>query len=203
MNISGYRWACHDVTMQNKEENFCNYNYIGDGICDDECNFEEYEFDQGDCCNNTNTDWDMECEECECKIKINIDPCQEDQIGDGYCHDECNDSAHNFDGGDCCRIDVFDFDYDWFGFCEECKCKEKPICQESKIGDGYCHDECNVFAHNFDGGDCCTGDNSRFTKLDWDKYCDVRYFYERLFSYHRNNFIAELQLYRRCRSRKM
>ena len=90
MNISGYRWACHDVTMQNQEENDCNYNYIGDGICDDECNFEEYEFDQGDCCNNTNTDWDMECEECECKIKINIDPCQEDQIGDGYCHDDSN-----------------------------------------------------------------------------------------------------------------
>ena len=35
MSTSGYRWACHDVTKQNQAENDCNYNFIGDGLCDD------------------------------------------------------------------------------------------------------------------------------------------------------------------------
>ena len=38
VNTLEYRWACHDVTKQNQAENNCNYNFIGDGICDDEVN---------------------------------------------------------------------------------------------------------------------------------------------------------------------
>ena len=38
--------------------------------------------------------------------------------GDGYCDDENNMAACNWDGGDCCNNDLPDYDI----FCLECQC---------------------------------------------------------------------------------
>jgi hypothetical protein len=52
--------------------------FIGDGVCNDETNIAECEFDGGDCCTNPN------------------------MVGDGICNDETNRLGCNYDGGDCC-----------------------------------------------------------------------------------------------------
>ena len=45
----------------------CILSYIGDGTCDDDCNFSQHDFDGGDCCGGTlNPDY---CSICECKQK--------------------------------------------------------------------------------------------------------------------------------------
>ena len=38
--------------------------------------------------------------------------------GDGYCNDENNVAACDWDGGDCCNNDLPDYDI----FCSECQC---------------------------------------------------------------------------------
>ena len=57
-------------------------------------------------------------------------------------------------------------------FCQHqaCQCLQQAQCAgvQNWIGDGYCHDENNNPACQFDGGDCC--DNSNYY---WDDYCSV------------------------------
>ena len=55
-------------------------------------------------------------------------------IGDGHCQDGNNKGACNYDGGDCCSIDL--------------------------IGNGFCNIETNNAECNYDGGDCCGPDIS-------------------------------------------
>ena len=52
--------------------------FLGDGVCNDETNFAECDYDGGDCC---------------------IDP---NLVGDAICNDETNNLGCNYDGGDCC-----------------------------------------------------------------------------------------------------
>ena len=52
--------------------------FIGDGVCNDETNMAECDYDGGDCCPNPN------------------------MVGDGICNDETNQHECNYDGGDCC-----------------------------------------------------------------------------------------------------
>ena len=81
--------------------------WIGDGICDDDSNTPECDYDGGDCCTDTEQ---THCEECLCKI---TDSSSEEHgkpqsclhhewIGDGVCDDENNIPECDFDGGDCC-----------------------------------------------------------------------------------------------------
>ena len=44
-----------------------------------------------------------------------------------------------------------------------------PNCIESYIGDGYCDDDNNNDACQFDGGDCCNQ-----STIQWNMYCYVR-----------------------------
>lgn len=43
-----------------------------------------------------------------------------------------------------------------------------PNCIESYIGDGYCDDDNNNDACQFDGGDCCNQ-----STIQWNMYCYV------------------------------
>ena len=52
--------------------------FVGDGICNDEINIAECNFDGGDCCPNPS------------------------MVGDALCNDETNHLGCNYDGGDCC-----------------------------------------------------------------------------------------------------
>jgi len=64
-----------EKSAESQEEN-CDSKWIGDGVCNYQCYYEEYKFDGGDCC------------------QLNL-------IGDGICDDACNFEKHKFDGGDC------------------------------------------------------------------------------------------------------
>ena len=48
-----------------------------------------------------------------------LEECEVPELqGDGYCDDENNMAACNWDGGDCCNNDLPDYDI----FCLECQC---------------------------------------------------------------------------------
>merc|ERR1719483_643897 len=44
--------------------------------------------------------------------------CEDQWHADGYCDDENNMAACDWDGGDCCNNDIPDYDI----FCSECQC---------------------------------------------------------------------------------
>ena len=72
--------------------------------------------------------------------------------GDGFCDDENNNADCNYDGGDCCLLDVNS------EHCSECVCYHQETCiagVHPLVGDGLCHDENNNADCNYDGGDCC------------------------------------------------
>ena len=74
-------------------------------------------------------------------------------VGNGFCNDDTNIPACNYDGGDCCGHNV-NVDH-----CSQCNCFYKETCDagvtNNYVGDGYCDDEMNIAACNYDGGDCC------------------------------------------------
>ena len=55
-------------------------------------------------------------------------------------------------------------------FCISVTAKDAP-CVTSYIGDGYCDDDNNNDACQFDGGDCCDQ-----TTIMWNSYCYVSKF---------------------------
>lgn len=106
--------------------------WIGDGLCDDEANILECDYDGGDCCGeDVISDY---CTSCECIEPVtNSSYCSKiDAVGDGICDEENNWILCNFDGGDC----VMSCDVTW-------------------IGDSYCDDSNNNAECQYDGGDCC------------------------------------------------
>ena len=124
----------------------------GDGYCQDETNTAECSYDGGDCCLLTiNSE---HCTECICHHQEN---CGAEffhpLVGDGYCQDETNNGACNYDGGDCCLPNTNSDQ------CTECICQHQETCAAGFIpylvGDGYCQDETNNLDCNYDGGDCC------------------------------------------------
>ena len=124
---------------------------IRNGVCNDEANNEGCLYDGGDCCLlNTNSD---QCTECIC---YHQETCAagvtHPLVGDGYCQDETNNGACNYDGGDCCGSCVVT------EHCTECQCLggvDGIELSNPLIGDGYCQDETNNAECNYDGGDCC------------------------------------------------
>ena len=125
---------------------------VGDGFCNDETNNEECNYDGGDCCElNINTEL---CFECVCYQKgacaAGFIP---SIVGDGFCNDETNNAECNYDGGDCCELNMNT------ELCFECLCYVEDTCAAGFIhplaGDGFCNDETNNVGCNFDGGDCC------------------------------------------------
>ena len=74
-------------------------------------------------------------------------------MGDGHCNDETNHLYCNYDGGDCCLLNITS------DYCSECSCHYKETCASgimpSIVGDNFCNDETNIVECNYDGGDCC------------------------------------------------
>ena len=83
---------------------------------------------------------------------MNLSGCNSPLIGNGFCNDETNNAEGNYDGGDCCGINVNT------EYCSDCKCY-KVACAAGivppMVGDGICNDEANHPECNYDGGDCC------------------------------------------------
>lgn len=106
---------------------------MGDGVCDDGCNKELYEYDHGDCClpvvNSLN------CKSCYCHQDMSVHPshdCRAQYIGDKVCHEACNQEATQFDAGDCCLPHILDF------FCIDCICHQE--------GDTISHYSSRIFS---------------------------------------------------------
>ena len=63
-------------------------------------------------------------------------------VGDGFCNDETNNAACNYDGGDCCSYEISK------DYCSECNCYLKETCVlgilPKSVGDGFCNDETNI-----------------------------------------------------------
>jgi len=94
--------------------------------------------------------------------------CIDEWIEDGYCDDENNSAACQFDGGDCCNNDMPNWDW----YCSDCACivGDATTCEVGVphwVGDNYCDDENNNVMCGFDGGDCCNNDMA-----NWDWYCN-------------------------------
>ena len=73
-------------------------------------------------------------------------------MGDGFCNDETNNDACNYDGGDCCGYNVNST------YCSDCLCHIPETCAAGYhpfVEDGFCNDETNNAACNYDDGDCC------------------------------------------------
>ena len=126
---------------------------IGDGYCQDGTNKAECNYDGGDCCKfRVNMD---QCSDCTCfhQETCSISIASHGLVGNGYCNDETNNEACNYDGGDCCGSCVVDF------YCENCTCLlngDNGIGTSSPtIGNGYCDDGNNNVDCQYDGGDCC------------------------------------------------
>jgi len=95
--------------------------------------------------------------------------CIDQWIEDGYCDDENNNAACQFDGGDCCANTM----ENWNMYCSECACVlgDATTCEIGVphwVGDDYCDDENNNVMCGFDGGDCCEPHAS----TNWDWYCN-------------------------------
>ena len=86
---------------------------VSDGLCNDETNIQECNYDGGDCCGyNVNKN---HCTECTCFIEETCFSGVHPLVGDGFCNNETNNFDCNYDGGDCCVNVNTDF-------CSECKC---------------------------------------------------------------------------------
>ncbi len=129
----------------------------GNGICTDSCNDSKHKYDLGDCCLEQISDHD--CLDCICNQDDLVHPkseCPHHLIGDGHCHDECNRSEFSYDSNDCCLSIIID------AYCTDCTCHldnlhhTVPCDKYTSVGDGYCDDNCNIKAYNFDNDDCCS-----------------------------------------------
>ena len=112
---------------------YCADSWIGDGICDDECNYFDplWDHDGGDCC---------------------LDIVNNAKCIDCYCYEDCSVHSFRFIDGedlnpqtepDCYQESDHDFDWD--------------DCPFNWLGDGICDDTCNNHHFDFDLQDCCLG----------------------------------------------
>ena len=152
-----------------KHEVYCLPSKVGDNICHDECNTDDFGKDYGDCC----LDYidDTKCSSCICswdyqrhlsKVQQN---CSESSIGDGICNDICNNFSFDYDLFDCCLNKIRD------DFCIDCICHEDDmvhkmnLCSFHRLGNERCEDECNSIMYDYDEFDCCG-------EIINDNYCD-------------------------------
>ena len=130
----------------------------GDKYCDDSNNNCGCNWDGGDCCGTANNyKYCKDCKCLDCKFEHETDECtkqikgkcgQKKWKGDKNCDDENNNAGCDWDGGDCCGANNYDF-------CKECKCLDctfvskgdnciaaiKGACgAKDYVGDKYCDD---------------------------------------------------------------
>ena len=81
-------------------------------------------------------------------------------VGDGYCNDETNIAACNYDGGDCCYNSCIVTNK-----CTNCSCIGDILDEEIKnplIGNGECNGAIDIEECNYDDDDCAVLD-----QFDW------------------------------------
>ena len=84
------------------------------------------------------------------RIFINILGCETPEIvDDNDCNDISNIPLCNYDGGDCCGVNLQN--------CDDCICYPHLTCDAplELISNGFCNDETNNEDCNYDGNDCC------------------------------------------------
>ncbi len=93
----------HDTRARNTPNQQTNNRH-----CDDQNNNCGCNWDGGDCCGTEIYYSYEECDECACKMPDNCDVLCEHRAwaGDGYCDDENNGCGCDWDGGDCCDLEV-------------------------------------------------------------------------------------------------
>ena len=142
---------------------------IANGICEDDVNVEECDYDGGDCCSqDSNINF---CDDCLCiqphnevtEEWVSQCPWYPWLVGDGNCDDFLNHQGCYHDKGDCCDA------YASHQFCQDCQClipmgdhhlEVTSNCSYSHlVHDGHCDDEANIVQCGFDGGDCCGESN--------------------------------------------
>jgi len=137
--------------------------------------------EEDDCSNNSticagNTNGCIACFNGECVIPIEVDDCSSDG---GACAANTNGCTACFNGECVVPVEVTSCLYDanacknntnGLNVCLDGKCVSADKCEIPKfIGDGYCDDENNKEACNFDQGDCCPGKHVEVKK----DYCTV------------------------------
>ena len=140
--------------------------FVGDGVCNDETNIAECDYDGGDCCGyGINSE---HCNECNCYALEICTNGVHPLAGNGLCNDDTNIVECSYDGGDCCGSCV-NTDY-----CTECQCLSGSNgfgIANALTGNGFCNDETNNEACMFDGGDCCGYDYTyEYDGYDYDYY---------------------------------
>ena len=134
--------------------------YKGDGFCDDENNHCGCDWDAGDCCGVKNFQYCTQCKCLDCKYKNEGDACV-DVIkglckkplwkGDGNCDDLNNNAGCNWDGGDCCGVNNYQYckvckclDCEFEALADECVLNIKNTCGAKQYkGDKFCDDNNN------------------------------------------------------------
>ena len=125
--------VCIDTQPNDADQSQCQRSMTKNEICEDECNFHEWNFDGGACCLEKVID--TICSDCFC-----YQDCT-------YHNSTSNESTLSEEIRGCMdahptAIVVVNVDVNnW-------------LCR-SWFKDGECDDRCNIPAWNFDGGDCC------------------------------------------------
>ena len=148
--VCNFGWGGEDCSKVKLCTPLCPEAWIGDGVCDPDCNILKCLEDKGDCkdvcicpkawlgdgscdqmCNNTVCDYDGgDCVALECSPG-----CRSQMLGDGICDYQCNTEMCDLDKGDCDIV-------------SNCSCS--PILQ----GNGMCDNDCNIADCMYDYGDC-------------------------------------------------
>ena len=156
--VCNFGWDGNDCSKIKLCTPLCPEIWIGDGVCDPDCDTLDCLQDKGDCqdvcicpdvwlgdgscdqmCNNTLCNYDGgDCVERECSPG-----CRSEMLADGVCDRDCNTELCGMDEGDCSTIST-------------CSCSQ------NLQGNGMCDEDCNVAACLYDYGDCTiqvTGEN--------------------------------------------
>jgi hypothetical protein len=100
----------------------------GNGVCDEENNIPQCDYDSTDCCPYPS------------------------YISDGDCDEANNIPGCYYDGGDCCASTCTPTES---YFCDDFNCIDPTICYPSWLADGYCDSINNKNDCEYDHGDCC------------------------------------------------
>ena len=170
--------------MQACMESGCPFStWPGDSICDDQCNTQECNYDDGDCnattasalcatgcpaswpgdnwcdpqCNNAACNFDDgDCEGGATNADLCAPGCLAGWSPDNWCDEGCNNAACDYDGGDCTEeVTISEDSSDVTVSVDESDlaCSESG-CTVAFLGDGECDSACNNAVCNYDGGDC-------------------------------------------------
>ena len=148
--VCNFGWDGEDCSKVKLCTSLCPESWIGDDVCDPDCNTPKCFQDKGDCQDTC--------------------ICPKTWLGDGLCDQMCNTTVCKYDGGDCaerecspgcrsemladgicdhaCNTDLCDLDEG------DCAAASTCSCSQNLVGNGLCDEECNVASCLYDYGDC-------------------------------------------------